>query len=436
MKKRIAVLAVAAAFVAPAPPSSGQVLPALPPLAASDNLEVIGNIPGSFFGMNFKGNYAFATGSSGLTVFDISDPAAPSIAGELPLAHFENEDVDVCGDLLTIANDAINPAAPLYVIDISDPTRPTLAGTLSLSLEGADVGAGHIANFVTPDCSQLWVDGGVRVEVVDLTVPSAPKSLGSFESEASKSEAFTVTHDTELDGTGLVWSVGGGGAAGYRITDDPLNPELVASTDHSGVNPSPFNDFILHNSKRRGKTLLITEEDYIDTDEDQPGSCNGQGKFETWSLKRMRPGAVTPIDTWETELNASDSKAPLTVNCSSHWFEEQDGIATVAWYEQGVRFLDVTNPSDIRQVGYYLPANGSTWASYWVPTDSSGELVYTTDAYRGLDILRIQNGGKGSSKKTAPIPQSWYGLPGTTSTVTGFSPSDRFGWSCPIPNSL
>jgi hypothetical protein len=438
MKKPIAVLALTTlvAFLVPVGPSSGQVLPAPPPLAASENVEVLGNIPGSFFGMNFRGDYAFATGATGLTVFDISDPARPSIAGELPLPHFENEDVDLCGDVLIIASDAIHPAAPLYVIDISDPTLPTLAATLSLSLQGANVGAGHIANFVTPDCSQLWVDGGDQVEVVDVSSPSAPRSLGSFVSEASKSDAFTVTHDTELDSTGIVWSVGGGGAAGYRVTDDPLKPELVASTGPAGVNPSPFNDFILHNSQRRGRTLLITEEDYIDTDEDQPGSCNGQGKFETWSLKRMQPGAITPLDTWQTELNAADSKAPLTVNCSSHWFDEQDGIVAVGWYEQGVRFLDVTRPTDIRQVGFYLPANGSTWASYWVPNDASGELVYTTDAYRGLDILRIENGGKGASKKTAPVPQSWFGLPGTSSTVPGFRPSEDFGWSCPLPTSL
>ncbi|HEX4929537.1 MAG TPA: hypothetical protein VFV62_02425, partial [Gaiellaceae bacterium] len=49
------------------------------------------------------------------------------------------------------------------------------------------------------------------------------------------------------------------------------------------------------------KTLLITEEDYIDTDEVPPGGCRGQGKFETWDLSRLNKGAITPLDTWETE---------------------------------------------------------------------------------------------------------------------------------------
>ena len=183
--------------------------------------------------------------------------------------------------------------------------------------------------------------------------------------------------------------------------DAPIRSRRSCSARRArpGSNPSPYNDFILHNSQRRGKTLLITEEDYIDTSEDPPGGCRGQGKFETWDLSRLSRGAITPLDTWETELNGMftsgevDSKAPVTVNCSSHWFDSKGGIAAVGWYEQGVRFLDHRTPERDQQVGYYIPANGSTWAAYWSPTDPSGEIVYTADAYRGIDVLRIESGG-------------------------------------------
>ena len=320
----------------------------------------------------------------------------------LPLPHFENEDVDLCGNTLLVVNDreAKDLGSIMYVLSIANPAAPTISAILPLGLTGNGRGSGHIANFVKADCSQAWVDGGDHVEVVDLSVPSAPRSLGKFVSVASDSDTFRVTHDTELDSTGRVWSVGGGGAAGYKPTANPLAPRLLGSTSAAGSNPSPYNDFILHNSQRRGKTLLITEEDYIDTDEVPPGGCRGQGKFETWDLSQIGPGAITPLGTWETELNgmftsgAVDSKAPVTVNCSSHWFDAKDGIAAVGWYEQGVRFLDYRTPTDIVQVGYYIPANGSTWAAYWSPTDPTGQIVYTADAYRGVDVLRIAGGGR------------------------------------------
>jgi hypothetical protein len=416
-------------------PAAGTVPPD-PPLATSSNVHLLGHIPGSAAGMVFKDHYAFVSGWGGITVLDIAQAASPVVLTFLPLPHFENEDVDLCGNTLLVVNDRAqyDLGSLMYVLSVANPAAPSVVAILPLGLTGSGRGSGHIANFVTTDCSTAWVDGGNLVEVVDLSVPSAPRSLGKFESAASKSPSFRITHDTELDSTGTVWSVGGGGAAGYRVTANPLAPQLLGTTGAAGANPSPYNDFILHNSQRRGKTLLVTEEDYVDTDEIPPGGCRGQGKFETWDLSRLNKGEITPLGTWETELNgmftggAVDSKAPVTVNCSSHWFDAKDGIAAVGWYEQGVRFLDYRTPTDIKQVGYYIPANGSTWAAYWSPTDPNGEIVYTADAYRGVDVVRIDGGGRTAKKVKAPVPQGWFG----TATSVNFQPHPVYGFMCPV----
>jgi hypothetical protein len=419
-------------------PAAGEGVVVEPPLAISSNVQLVAHIPGSAAGMNFKDHYAYVSGWGGITVLDIAKADSPQLVGALPLPHFENEDVDLCGNTLIVVNDRVTRdlGSLMYVVSITNPTSPVVIAILPLGLTGNGRGSGHIANFVKPDCSQAWVDGGDHVEVVDLTVPSAPKSLGKFESAASLSDAFKVTHDTELDGTGTVWSVGGGGAAGYRLTADPLAPQLLGTTGAAGRNPSPYNDFILHNSQRRGKTLLVTEEDYIDTDEVPPGGCRGQGKFETWDLSRLNKGAISPLGTWETELNgmftggAVDSKAPVTVNCSSHWFDAKDGVAAVGWYEQGVRFLDYRTATEITQVGYYIPANGSTWAAYWSPTDPNGEIVYTADAYRGVDVLKIAGGGLTGKKVKAPVRNEWFGSP--TADSASFQPHPDYGFMCPL----
>ena len=418
-------------------PAAGQAVLPEPPLANSSNVRLVAHVPGSAAGMNFKGNYAYVSGWGGITVLDISQADTPRVVGALPLPHFENEDVDLCGDMLLVVNDRaeFDLGSILYVLSLATPTAPKVAAVLPLGLTGSGRGSGHIANFVKTDCSQAWIDGGNLVEVVDLSVPAAPRSLGKFQSEASKS-TFDITHDSELDSTGTVWSVGGGGAAGYKVTSDPLAPTLLGTTGAAGANPAPYNDFILHNSQRRGKTLLITEEDYIDTDEVPPGGCRGQGKFETWDLSGLSKGSITPLDTWETELNgmftdgAVDSKAPVTVNCSSHWFDAKDGIAAVGWYEQGVRFLDYRTPTEITQVGYYIPAAGSTWAAYWSPTDPNGEIVYTADAYRGIDVLRIDAGGRTGKKVKAPVRDEWIG--GSAQDAASFQPHPAFGFMCPL----
>ena len=439
-----ALVGIVAGLVAA--PATAQVsvepLPAEPPLSASSNVHVLNHVPGSAAGMIFKDHYAFVSGWGGLTVLDISKADSPRLAGALPLPHFENEDVDLCGNTLIIVNDRATRdlGSVLYVVSVANPTSPVVSAVLPLGLTGNGRGSGHIANFVKSDCSQLWVDGGDHVEVVDVSVPTAPRSLGKFESAASQSDAFRVSHDTELDSTGTVWNVGGGGAAGYKLTTNPLAPQLLGTTGAAGANPSPYNDFILHNSQRRGKSLLVTEEDYIDTDEVPPGGCRGQGKFETWDISRLSRGGITPVDTWETELNgmftsgAVDSKAPVTVNCSSHWFDAKNGVAAVGWYEQGVRFLDYRTPTDIQQVGYYIPANGSTWAAYWSPTDPNGEIVYTADAYRGVDVVKIDSGGTTGKKVKAPVRSEWFGSQAsdTSSFSDSFESHPTFGFICPV----
>jgi hypothetical protein len=141
---------------------------AVPPLAKSSNVTVLANVAtGLAIGMNFKDHYAFVTGPAGLTVLDIIDPAAPTKVAFFPLPHFENEDVDLCGDLLLVSNDreARDLGAILYVLSIASPTQPELLAALPLGLTGEGRGS---------------------------------------ESAASLSDAFNVSHDTEADSTGML----------------------------------------------------------------------------------------------------------------------------------------------------------------------------------------------------------------------------------------
>ena len=119
----------------------------------------------------------------------------------------------------------------MYVVNIANPTSPTLIAVLPLGLTGSGRGSGHIANFVKSDCSQAWVDGGDHVEVVDLTDPDRAAGRSASSSRPRpRATASTCRHDTELDSTGTVWNVGGGGAAGYKLTANPLAPKLLGTT--------------------------------------------------------------------------------------------------------------------------------------------------------------------------------------------------------------
>src|SRR5215203_5546062 len=175
--KTLAPLLLLAAGVAVlnAIPAAGGAAVAEPPLAASSNVHVLAHIPGTAAGMTFKDHYAYVSGWGGITVLDIAQADSPRLVGALPLPHFENEDVDLCGNTLIVVNDRAEQdlGAVMYVVNIANWTTPTLSAVLPLGLTGSGRGSGHIANFVKADCTQVWVDGGDHVEVVDLTLPSA-----------------------------------------------------------------------------------------------------------------------------------------------------------------------------------------------------------------------------------------------------------------------
>src|SRR3712207_8895490 len=80
---------------------------------------------------------------------------------------------------------------------------------------------------------------------------------------------------------------------------------------------------------------------------------------------------------WSSDVCSSD--------LSAHYFDYRDGIVAGGWYEQGTRLLDVRDPTDIRQIGYWIPTKGETWSVYFPPTDATGTIVYALDFARGID---------------------------------------------------
>jgi hypothetical protein len=423
----------------------GTTLALNPEPLTSSNVDLAATIPGTYIGMRKVGQRLIATGPDGLSIFDVSVPTVPRPVAVLPIAHFENEDVSADSRVAVISNDREKGSngGLLYVVDVRDMSAPKLASVLSLAIAGpddAERGPGHIANCVDPGpnpCTTLWLTGGHRIWVVDLKDLAAPKLLGAFDSPASMgSTGFGTpgkvrtgaTHDVERDDTGTLWVTGSGGAFGYRLTGNPLKPRLLTGTGKQGTKPD-VNDFILHNSKRSSvgnDTLLVTEEDYVDTSETPPGGCRGQGKFQTWDIAGADRGRPMKLrNQWKTEVTGapfvSGNKAPVTANCSSHWFQELNGVAAVGWYEQGMRLLDVHNPGKIKQIGYWLPPNAVTWGAYWI----NDEIVYTADVGRGIDILRVNH--KPSPAVVAPIRASWLGAAPRVDLIKA---TTRWKWAC------
>ena len=168
---------------------------------------------------------------------------------------------------------------------------------------------------------------------------------------------------------------------------------------------------------RRSDVLLGTEENIV-------SDCATSGRFVAYDIRGtlggegFRPGSreghrMTALDTWTPE-----GQEGSTGCASAHYFSSRgDGITANAFYEQGVRFLDTSDPTDIRQVGYYVNSDANTWAAYW----HKGR-VYVADFQRGVEVLEF-DGGPGAAPVRAPAV--------ARSRRSGFS-KRLFGGLCPV----
>lgn len=417
-RKHLALLAALVALTGSAFPA-----PAAPEIAggalASPNVEFIANIPElSGIGAKIIGDLMYATSAQGLQIYDIS-LGIPIPHGLLEIPHLQNEDVDTNGSILLIAADQfIGAPNLLYVVDVSSPRTPLLlAPPLSVS-------AAHTATCIN-DCSYAWLGGDSnRIVVVDLRVPTAPRQVGTIPIPG-------YVHDVQVDEAGIAWVSTGGGLFAYT-TANPLSPVPVASDNGSLENQSIIHNSLrpnasawqartgaLDDSVRAGELVMASEEDWLAVSN---GQCAQDGVFQTARYTdALGVSRVEKLDTYHLERGApipEDRKQQGVVSCSSHYFSHRaDGIVAVGWYEQGTRFLDVSDPRNIRSVGYFLPALGEAFAAYW-----NGDYVYSFDTYRGLDVLKF-NGTAGAATIEGPI---------VSVSRPQRAPDPRFGGLCRI----
>ncbi|HEX2084501.1 MAG TPA: hypothetical protein VHF89_02375, partial [Solirubrobacteraceae bacterium] len=413
--------------LAAAAPAAAQEL--APPAKASETVSFVRTLPGpGVISARFRGGLMYVSSESGLSIYDVGTADDPREIGRLPLPNFENEDIDVGRNVALISNDPSEGAGLLHVIDISNPRAPRRMtsfpigtadnGILTKPLLGDDSGlgwgTGHTASCVD-ECRFVYLAGTLSgIDIVDLRDPARPKYVKNFPAE--EATAGLASHDVQFDADGNALVSGAGGVAAYDVSD-PENPRLVYRTDDTarsryGIEPndgSTLNDFVHHNSMRLANSniaaatgdpaadsnvLAITEEDYT-----RP-ACEGAGSFQTWEIAGGRGAGegvrlARNLDRWDVEVDPTRQSL-----CSAHYFDVRGGLIAQGWYEQGTRFLDVSDPADIRQVGFWIPNKNVTWGALYPPTDPAGEVVYALDNARGIDVLRFDRPEPGE----APLP--------------------------------
>jgi hypothetical protein len=447
---RLRTLAVAALLAVPLSAPASHAAP--PAGQISRGVTYLANIPElrTAISLNFIGQTMFASTVTGIFAYDVSNPAAPRLVGALPQYIWENEDVDVDAKrhLLFLSRDPrgfTSPATtefPYGAVQVIDVSNPALMRQLSITL----IPSGHTTTCVD-HCNYTWTAGpaasdlgpadwaGRPVFALDMRDPANPKQCPKPIDEHRNDGTTDYTHDVQVDSKGIAWVSGSGGVRGYWVSGRHRNAATGRMQQATGCSPVPYagggttlgqlsgRGGLMHNSERRGDTLVVTEE--VTGLPGVPGSatCSEYGKLVTYDLRstyggagfrstKAKPFRMKVLDTWTPEKQKGASGCD-----SAHYFSDRgDGTLAMAFYTQGTRFLDVSDPRNIRQVGFYRPDDANTWASYWRP----GGYVFVADLTRGVDVLKV---GKLANTVAAPA----------VSRPTLNRPDPVWRWLCQIP---
>jgi hypothetical protein len=456
---RRALLAAAAVASLAAPATPGVAAP--PAGAISKNVRYVTTLPEltTAISINFIGDTMFVSTQTGLFSYDVSDPRAPQLLGALPQVIWENEDVDVdtARKLVFISRDprpvgasagpvsgGTFPRGTIEVVDVSNPRAMVVKSVIAGE-------AWHTTTCIQ-GCKWLWSGGpfafhpadgvgqpadwnGRPIFGTDLRDPLLPKACPAPIDLKRNDGKTDYAHDVQVDRNGVAWVSGFGGTRGYWTSGRHRNPLTKKVETADGCHPVPYGGGgtaigrgaalmhnALHNTRyavdgRRGDLLIGTEENVT-------SNCETAGRAATFDLRGTYGGAgwttrkhrMRMLDTWTPE-----DAAGSTGCASAHYFSDRgDGILAWAFYGQGTRFLDVSNPRHIRQVGYYRPDGGTAWAAYF-----HKGYVFVADNDRGVDVVQL-TGGTSSKAVVAPALVR-------DPTPLRFSATPRLGWLCPTP---
>lgn len=323
---------------------------------------------GATVNVRVRGDYAYlARAEDGLRILDLRDPGAIVDVGHGPVES-DGTTNERYNDVKLIA---VGPAryaimasnrAGAVVWDVTDPRAPRIVAHLGTPVDDRPLGVHTLAI----DGTRAYLANPDRgLEIYDVADPAAPRRLGQFPTPNAATGRFL--HDLSIRGDRAYLNFWGGGMVVVDIAD-PTRPVALGTfagygdtTSHSNwVTTIGARQIAVHGDEQWGAHVRLVD------------------------VTEGTPGFVDEVGAWQ-----------LRPEVSVHNVMAFGTIAYVAHYQDGVRLLDLADPSAPRQVAWF-----NTWPGYdrsyghsffegavGIDVDRTRRRVYVADSNRGLLIL-------------------------------------------------
>ncbi|MEE8109975.1 MAG: hypothetical protein V3T44_03005 [bacterium] len=334
----------------------------------------------------------------GTTLLDVSDPKNPKVLSriEVPM-NTHSHKARVRGDVMVVNYEAYGKDRSSFqggvkVFDVSDPRAPREIAFFAVPASG-------VHRFDMDD-RYLYLSAeaegyvGNIVRILDLADPTKPQEVGRWWLPGQWAEGGepclpdgreSRCHHPLRCGDRLYVSYW---HAGFVILDvsDLGGPRFVSRLDWSPPYPCPTHTAMRIPQKLKGRDFRFV------ADEEVPSRLAPSPNAFVWMVDVTEEARPVPVSTWR--VPHAEPFDPNRERFGAHQPQEQmygEDVVAVAWFAGGVRFLDISNPYRLEEVGFYVPFPGKGYdvvQSNDVFVDPSG-LVYLIDRFNGLEILEL-----------------------------------------------
>jgi hypothetical protein len=335
----------------------------------------------------------------GTSIVDVRDPKKPRIVAQLSVPANMHSHKARAGNGIMLVNheltkleeaQAAGLKGGLGIYDVSDPSKPKeitkwVCGGRGVHRFTFD---GRYA-YISPE-----MDGyvGNIVMILDLKDPSKPQEVGRWwmpgqhvaggETPTWKGREHRCHHPIR-QGDRLYVSYWQGGGLILDISE-MSKPKLVSSFDWSPPFPWPTHSVVpvpFEINKRR--YIIVADEDVTRL---EPEMASELSSF-LWFLDVTDETRPVPISTFQVE-GVHGKRNPTRTGVHQPVEVVRRTVLPVAWFAQGLRFLDFSNPMAPKDIAHYSPdpTDKRGVCSNDVFEDDQG-LVYLMDRFNGLSIV-------------------------------------------------
>jgi murein DD-endopeptidase MepM/ murein hydrolase activator NlpD len=441
-----------------AAPNAEPVFPT--PIASTFNTEFVGQLALDRTGFNadvaVHGNKAYVgtlgngevCAGTGVRIIDVSDPAQPEAlgafaganqfpgtatpsvwVGKVATAFGSQRTLAVVAVQLCDENDWVSVHGRfvgLAIYDVGDPSNPVLLSTVHSGdrtggvshVDVTNTGSDLLAAATVPGSYDDHPDSLGDVRVYDLTRPLVVREMSDWhirqDGPAVLVEGLGVLlGNRSLDATSVSWdstnrlvvSNSAAGVVTLELSEDGSLRYLASTAADDlygflvGPRTSAFPDLAASQGWRFDDALLVQNE-Y----RPQP-SFDGDGAPIGWSPQRLfdvsnpaKPRLIAAIGTTRRNGGASILDGIYSPRAS---VRIGDNMQLVAWLSDGLRVIDLKNPTDPGETAFFVPPPLPDPHGWWVAPDGSrelplvwdvatdGEYVFVSDVNSGLWVLRI-----------------------------------------------